>query len=50
MEDLYPKFNAIESRVVRGISPTRRKAMTKSLREIVTSIEAFGSPGPAEQD
>ena len=43
MEDLYPKFNAIESRVVRGISPTRQKAMTKSLREIVTSIEAFGS-------
>ena len=50
MEDLYPKFNAIESRVVRGISPTRRKAMTKSLREIVTTIEAFGSDGPAEQD
>ena len=50
MEDLYPKFNAIESRVVRGISPTRQKAMTKSLREIVTSIEASGSDGPAEQD
>ena len=50
MEDLYPKFNAIESRVVRGISPTRQKAMTKSLREIVTSIEASGSGGPAEQD
>ena len=42
MEDLYPKFNAIESRVVRGISPTRQKAMTKSLREIVTSIETSG--------
>jgi DNA-binding MarR family transcriptional regulator len=40
MEDLYPKFNAIEARVVRGISPRRQKEMTKSLRAIVTAIES----------
>ena len=40
MEDLYPKFNAIESRVVQDISSTQQKAMTKSLREIVTAIES----------
>lgn len=39
MEELYPKFNAIESRVVRDIPSSRKKSMTKSLREIVTSIE-----------
>lgn len=39
MEDLYPKFNAIEASVVRGISPGRQKEMTKSLRAIVTAIE-----------
>ena len=40
MEDLYPKFNAIESRVVRGhLRQHGRRTMTKSLRAIVTSIE-----------
>ena len=48
MEDLYPKFNSIESRVVRGISSSRQKTMTKSLRDIVTSIEASGSGGPVD--
>jgi DNA-binding MarR family transcriptional regulator len=40
MEDLYPKFNAIEAQVVRDISPRRQKEMTKSLRAIVTAIES----------
>ena len=40
MEELYPEFNAIEARVVKDISPSRQKAMTKSLREIVTAIES----------
>ncbi len=39
MEELYPKFNAIESRVVRNISANRQRALTKSLRDIVTAIE-----------
>ncbi|MDX6326123.1 MAG: hypothetical protein QOK15_2477, partial [Nocardioidaceae bacterium] len=43
MEDLYPKFNSIESRVTRNISETQQKAMTRSLREIVTAIESSGS-------
>jgi MarR family transcriptional regulator, organic hydroperoxide resistance regulator len=43
MEDLYPKFNAIESQVTRNISGAQQKAMTKSLREIVTVIESSTS-------
>lgn len=39
MEDLYPRFNAIESQVVKSLSAGRQRAMTKSLREIVTAIE-----------
>ena len=39
MEDLYPRFNEIESRVVKNLTPSRQRAMTKSLREIVTAIE-----------
>jgi DNA-binding MarR family transcriptional regulator len=47
MEELYPKFNAIESRVVGGLSSRRRKEMTTSLRSIVTAIESSGgSSGP----
>jgi DNA-binding MarR family transcriptional regulator len=47
MEELYPKFNAIESRVVSGLSSRRRKEMTTSLRSIVTAIESSGgSSGP----
>lgn len=42
MEDLYPKFNAIETRVVSGLSSKRQKDMTASLRAIVTSIESSG--------
>ena len=42
MEELYPRFNAIEARVVEDLSPGRQKAMTKSLRGIVTSIEGLG--------
>jgi len=40
MEDLYPRFNAIEARVVSGLSATRKREMTKSLRAIVTAIDA----------
>lgn len=40
MEELYPKFNAIEATVVQGLSSKRTKEMTSSLRAIVTAIEA----------
>jgi len=43
MEDLYPKFNAIETRVVSSISRKRQRDMTTSLRSIVTAIESPGS-------
>lgn len=39
MEELYPRFNAIESQVVSGLSSKRKKDMTGSLRDIVTAIE-----------
>jgi len=42
MEELYPKFNAIETRVVRSLSTKRQKDMTTSLRSIVTAIESSG--------
>jgi len=42
MVELYPKFNAIESKVVGRLSSRRKKDMTKSLREIVTTIEETG--------
>jgi len=42
MEGLYPKFNAIETRVVSSLSSKRQKDMTRSLRAIVTAIESSG--------
>ncbi|MFF5290127.1 MarR family winged helix-turn-helix transcriptional regulator [Paractinoplanes globisporus] len=45
MEELYPKFNAIETKVVGRLSGQDTKGMTKSLREIVTTIEETGLPG-----
>ena len=44
MEELYPKFNAIETKVVGRLSDQDTKGMTKSLREIVTTIEETGLP------
>jgi MarR family transcriptional regulator, organic hydroperoxide resistance regulator len=49
MEDLYPKFNAIEARVVAGLSPSRQQSMTKSLRGIVTSIEGMGGSASGDE-
>ncbi len=43
MGELYPKFNAIETRVVASLSTKRQKEMTTSLRSIVTAIESSGS-------
>lgn len=45
MKDLYPKFNAVESQVVAGLSSRRRKEMTASLRAIVSAIETVGQSG-----
>lgn len=41
MKELYPKFNAVEARVVGGLSPKRQKEMTKSLRQVVKAIESL---------
>jgi DNA-binding MarR family transcriptional regulator len=40
MEELYPKFNAVEAQVVAGLSSKRKKDMTTSLRSIVTALES----------
>ena len=45
MEELYPKFNAIETKVVGRLSDRDTKSMTQNLREIVTTIEETGLPG-----
>ena len=45
MTELYPKFNAIETKVVGRLSSRDTKAMTQNLREIVTTIEETGLPG-----
>jgi DNA-binding MarR family transcriptional regulator len=45
MEELYPKFNAIETKVVGRLAGDDTKEMTRSLREIVTTIEETGLPG-----
>jgi DNA-binding MarR family transcriptional regulator len=42
MEELYPKFNAIETKVVGRLSGERTRGMTDSLRDIVTTIEETG--------
>lgn len=39
MEELYPRFNAVEAKVVEGLSSKRRKDLTKSLRDIVGTLE-----------
>jgi hypothetical protein len=39
MTELYPRFNAIEAKVVAGLSSRSIKEMTESLRKIVTTIE-----------
>ncbi|GIE94189.1 MarR family winged helix-turn-helix transcriptional regulator [Paractinoplanes rishiriensis] len=42
MEEIYPKFNAIETKVVGQLSAGRTREMTQSLRQIVTTIEETG--------
>jgi DNA-binding MarR family transcriptional regulator len=39
MQELYPKFNAIEAQVVGDLSSKRKHDMVTSLRTIVTTIE-----------
>ena len=52
MKEIYPKFNAIERKVVGRLSGEQTADMTQSLRQIVTTIEETG-PGlttPARGD
>lgn len=44
MQEVYPKFNAVESEVVSGLSRRRVKDLTNSLRAIVTDIEEAALP------
>jgi DNA-binding MarR family transcriptional regulator len=48
MEELYPRFNAIEAAVVGGLSSRRKKDLTSSLRHIVSVIEAAEQPSRSE--
>jgi DNA-binding MarR family transcriptional regulator len=49
MEELFPRFNAIEAKVISGLSKRRTKEMTTSLRAIVTAIEEVDA-GAEEAD
>jgi DNA-binding MarR family transcriptional regulator len=40
MKELYPNFNAAEAEAVAGLSPRSLSQLTKSLRSIVTELEA----------
>jgi len=46
MRDLYPVFNAAESEVVAGLSDRSLKDLTRSLRLIVTELEAREPANP----
>jgi DNA-binding MarR family transcriptional regulator len=49
MKELYPLFNAAESEVVAGLSSRSLRDLTRSLRHIVTELEALeGGPADAE--
>ena len=39
MEEVYPKFNAMESKVVSKLTTKRTTELTRGLRDIVTTIE-----------
>lgn len=43
MEDLYPRFNAIEAAVVKGMSSQQKQEMTSTLCSVVNVLE--GSQG-----
>lgn len=43
MQELYPLFNAAESDVVAGLSDRSVKDLTRSLRQIVSELEALES-------
>jgi len=44
MTELYPKFNAAESAVVRQLSDRSKASLARDLRNIVRTVEADGSP------
>ena len=44
MTELYPKFNAVESAVVRQLSAKSKASLTRDLRSIVRTVEANGVP------
>ncbi len=47
MTELYPKFNAAESAVVRQLSAASKASLTRDLRRIVQTVEANGVPADA---
>ena len=44
MTELYPKFNAAESDVVRQLSARSKASLARDLRSIVRTVEANGIP------
>jgi DNA-binding MarR family transcriptional regulator len=44
MQELYPRFNEEETRVVAALTPRRLAAMTAGLRGVVAHLEDLGEP------
>ncbi|MEO8851363.1 MAG: MarR family transcriptional regulator [Allobranchiibius sp.] len=50
MEDLYPKFNAIEAAVVKNMSSQEKQEMTSTLRSVVNALEGPQAGGSHVSD
>jgi DNA-binding MarR family transcriptional regulator len=45
LDELYPKFNQVESAIVSGFAPDELADLTDSLRRFVTQVEALEAAG-----
>lgn len=45
MEELFPRFNAVEEELVSGLMPEEVDVLTKALRTVVTTAESLGADG-----
>lgn len=43
LDELFPKFNAVESQMVRDFEPAQLDSMTEALRTVVTTIESLAT-------
>ena len=46
MEELFPRFNALEEELISGLTPEEVDVLTKALRKVVTTAESMSADGP----